>query len=113
MVLSRLQGDKKVSSLPFTLWVTANGGTTSVRMGVDVPIGNSTVTTGQAIPTGPAGGPTGSRTTSQTDSKIEYRNVGTSIDSRGSRPRTTAGITVYVNVLDSSIFTTDTDASPR
>ena len=39
LVVSRHAGDKKISSLPYTLWVTANAKqTTSVRMGVQVPI---------------------------------------------------------------------------
>src|SRR6185436_10190869 len=44
LVVSRTSVDKKViSSLPYTLWVTANDKqTTSVRMGVEVPIATST-----------------------------------------------------------------------
>ena len=39
LVVSRHAADKKISSLPYTLWVTANGKkTTSVRMGVQVPV---------------------------------------------------------------------------
>ena len=39
LVVSRYAADKKISSLPYTLWVTANDKrTTSVRMGVQVPI---------------------------------------------------------------------------
>ena len=38
LVVSRYAADKKISSLPYTLWITANGkNTTSVRMGVQVP----------------------------------------------------------------------------
>jgi hypothetical protein len=42
IVLSRYQGDKKISSLPFTLLVNT-GNATSLRMGVDVPSGTTTV----------------------------------------------------------------------
>ena len=115
VVLSRFQGEKKISSLPFTLWVTANvrggPGSTSVRMGVDVPVGTSSVTTGRETPTGPRGGPNGAQTTTETASKIDYRNVGTAIDCWASS-NDDGRFTVFVNVLDSSIFTTDADTKP-
>ena len=39
LVISRTAGEKKISSLPYTLWVTANGrGETNLRMGVEVPV---------------------------------------------------------------------------
>ena len=65
LVVSRYAADKKVSSLPYTLWITANSrGTTSVRMGVQVPIVTSTV--------------------NQKDGTLspsyQYRDVGTNID---------------------------------
>ncbi|HEY7475513.1 MAG TPA: hypothetical protein VH679_10910, partial [Vicinamibacterales bacterium] len=41
VTLTRLQGDKKVGSLPYTLWMTANGDNVSLRMGVDIPVGSS------------------------------------------------------------------------
>ena len=56
LTLARYQGDKKISSAPYTLWVTANDRqTTNLRMGVEMPV---------------ASGPS-----------VNYRNVGTSIDS--------------------------------
>jgi len=64
-VVSRYAADKKVSSLPYTLWITANGKeTTSVRMGVQVPIVTSTFNQkdGTLSPT------------------YQYRDVGTNID---------------------------------
>jgi hypothetical protein len=58
LVLSRYQGEKKLSSMPYIMWLTANDRErTNLRMGVEVPIGN-----GQ-------GG-------------FNYRSVGTNIDSR-------------------------------
>jgi len=64
LVVSRHAADKKISSLPYTLWVTANNkGQTSVRMGVQVPIPTTTVSsTGVSTPT------------------YQYRDVGTNID---------------------------------
>jgi hypothetical protein len=38
LVISRYQGDKKISNVPYSLWVTTNAGRTSLRMGVQVPI---------------------------------------------------------------------------
>lgn len=56
LVLTRTQGEKKVSSLPYVLWITANEPTkTSLRIGVEVPV--------------PSG-----------DKSFHYRPVGTNID---------------------------------
>jgi len=38
VVLSRYEGDRKTSSLPFTMLATANGGQVSIRTGAQVPI---------------------------------------------------------------------------
>jgi hypothetical protein len=39
LVVSRTAGTKKITSLPYTLWATANDKhTTSVRMGVEIPV---------------------------------------------------------------------------
>ena len=38
VVLSRYEGDRKTSSLPFTLLATANGGQASIRTGSQLPI---------------------------------------------------------------------------
>jgi hypothetical protein len=68
LVVSRQSVEKKViSSLPYTLWVTANNkGTTSVRMGVQVPIVSTTFGS-----QGPAAIPTAS---------YSYKDIGTNID---------------------------------
>lgn len=63
LVVSRHNGDKKISSLPYTLWVSANGRiTTSVRMGVQVPIASTMITKEGTLPS------------------YSYRDVGTNID---------------------------------
>jgi hypothetical protein len=55
LTLARYQGDKRISSAPYTLWVTANDPrTTKLQMGVEMPL--------------------------QAGTAINYRNVGTSID---------------------------------
>ena len=115
VVLSRWQGEKKVSSLPFALYVMAPAvtqtpgrdvnrpsGNQSLRMGVDVPIGTASriSTAGQAA---------GSSTTTNTP---EYRNVGTSIDGRVSQ--TDDGrFLVFIQVQDTSIFTNDAGSSSQ
>jgi hypothetical protein len=65
IVLSRYQGDKKVSSLPYTLVVNANGPKTSLRMGSSVPIPSMTIKEG--TPTMPM-------------TAYQYRDVGINID---------------------------------
>jgi type II secretory pathway component GspD/PulD (secretin) len=67
LIISRQAGDKKVSSMPYTLWVTANNErnrSTSLRMGVQVPVATTRVKEGEA----PV-------------AAYSYRNVGTNIDS--------------------------------
>ena len=55
LVVSRTLAEKKISSLPYVLWITANDRkVTNLRMGVEVPL--------------PSGG------------NLQYRNVGTNID---------------------------------
>jgi hypothetical protein len=76
VVIERYQADKKVSSMPFSLWVTggiAGRGPSSgsLRIGVDVPIGSTTETRGSNAP---------GSTRSDTTTAPQYRNVGTSID---------------------------------
>jgi hypothetical protein len=64
LVVSRNNGDKKISSLPYTLWVTANDKrATSVRMGVEVPV-TTTVTSKEGV----------------ASQSYSYRSVGTNID---------------------------------
>ena len=114
VVLSRFQGDKKIASLPFTMWVTTAGpsggsGYQQIRVGVDVPVGTTVVTSGRANPTGPAGGPNGSITTSDATTKVEYRYVGTSIDCRASANTEVGQYSIQVDVQDSSVYTADPD----
>jgi hypothetical protein len=72
VVISRYQGDKKVSSLPYVLGVVINGGKTSLRMGVDVPVVQTMFTS--PAKDAPATTPTAS---------YNYRPVGTNIDCQG------------------------------
>jgi hypothetical protein len=69
LVVSRYAADKKIGSLPYTLWVTANDKkTTSVRMGVQMPFVATVF-----------GAATGTQTTTPLSS-YSYRDVGTNID---------------------------------
>jgi hypothetical protein len=110
IVLSRSQGDKKVSSLPYTIWANANehGNNVSLRLGVDVPVGASLVTSGNENTSGSGRTTT---TTSSTTNRVEFRNVGTSIDCLV-RQTPDGRFWVRLNVQDSSIFTSDSDARP-
>ena len=70
VVISRYQGEKKVSSLPYTLAVNANSGeATQLNIGGDVPIPMTTFT--------PAGDGKPSPLVS-----FQYKNIGTSINCR-------------------------------
>jgi hypothetical protein len=80
-VISRYDGDKKISSLPFALWVST-GGSTNVRMGSDVPI----------------------PTSSDGKSGVSYRGIGTYIDCRAS-DAPGGKFTLDVQVQDSSVYT--------
>jgi type II secretory pathway component GspD/PulD (secretin) len=66
VVLSKFQGEKKISSMPYVLSLSTNGPRVSLRMGGQVPI---------VTAVGPAGpGATSPITT------VNYRDIGTSID---------------------------------
>ncbi len=99
LVLSRHQGEKKLSSLPYVLWVTAaepgkSGEMTRLRMGVQIPV-TTTVFASQEK----GGGPQTSYT---------YRDVGTNIDCHA---RTVGDGTfmVYLTVNDTAVYFPDKD----
>ena len=91
LVISRTQGDKKISSLPFTLFAasTERGAAASVRMGVDVPVGATTSTREGSPPT--------------TTTRPEYRHVGTQIDCTVNR-LSDGRYSLAVRINDSAIF---------
>src|SRR5262245_29691213 len=112
VVLSRWQGEKRVSNMPFTLFVET-GNNTSLRLGVDVPVGAVMMTTGRETPNSTSKGVAGgSQTTSETATRTEYRNVGTAIDCRVNNVESDGSYAVYVSVQDSSIFTADGETRP-
>jgi hypothetical protein len=90
LVLSRYQGEKKITSMPYTLLVTANqADRTSLRMGNQIP-----------VPT-PSIGPGGERSTS-----YQYRDVGTNIDCSASTVPD-GQFRLTLTVTDSSVYYPD------
>ena len=93
LVVSRYLGEKKVSSLPYTLSVVANDNDkTSLRMGVDVPIPNTVFS--PVAEGGKASAPMTS---------YNYRSIGTNIDC-AARTLEEGVYKLDLAVEDSSIF---------
>ena len=96
LILSRYQGDKKVSSVPYTLSVTANEGSGSarVRMGVQMPIVSTVFgANGAAVPS----------------SSYNYKDLSTNIDcSATSAPDGQYKVLLTVN--DTSVYFPESDA---
>ena len=108
VVISRLQGDKKTGSLPFTVFVNANSHNyVSLRLGVDVPVGTTAQTTGNERTSGPETSRS-TTTTSSVASHVDYRNVGTSIHC-GATQLPDGRFSLDLRIQDSSIFTSDSD----
>jgi hypothetical protein len=61
VVVTKLQGDRKVGSLPYSFTCNSEGPPTRLRMGIEVPIATKT---------------------SEHTASFQYRNVGTNIDCR-------------------------------
>jgi hypothetical protein len=96
LVVSRYAADKKVSSLPYTLWVTANDkNTTNVRMGVEVPIATTTFNT--------------SGTTAIATPSYSYRPVGTNIDCNATS-QADGSFILEIKLQDSSVSIDPKDA---
>jgi hypothetical protein len=94
VVLSRFQGEKKISSLPYTLFVTANDNEfTRLRMGTQVPV-PTTVFSG----TDPA--------LVKPVQSYNYKDVGTNIDCRAATEGDSA-FRVMLTVTDSAVYFPD------
>jgi hypothetical protein len=99
IVLTRLKADKKISSLPYQLGVTANDGSkTSLRMGVDVPVMVTTVKTGPDSAPQPT--------------SWNYRSVGTNIDCRADSAASDS-FRLQITVSDSSIHLEPRDGAQK
>jgi hypothetical protein len=94
LVLSRYQGEKKVSSVPYTLSVIANdnNGSASVRMGVQVPIPTQVIGAAGAIPS------------------YNYKDIGTNIDCNASTAAD-GSYKVSLTVADSSVYFQEAEPS--
>jgi len=87
-VIAKYQGEKKTSSLPYSLALNTNGARASLRMGATVPVATTQVTDGKSTPS------------------FNYRDIGVSID--GSATLVEAGLyRVEVVVDDSSIYSSN------
>jgi hypothetical protein len=99
VVVSRYQGEKKISSLPYTLPVVANDkDKTTMRMGVDVPIPQTVF------------GAAKEGTTSVPQTSYTYRSIGTNIDCMA-RSIDEAVFKLDLAVEDSSIFVGEKEAT--
>jgi hypothetical protein len=92
IMVSRYQGEKKISSLPYNLSVTA-GSKASLRMGAKVPVMMMMMTN---VPKdAPAGGP------------VQYQDVGTSIDANVMGPTEDGRYRVDITIDDNSVYGDD------
>ncbi len=93
LLLSRYQGEKKISSVPFVLWVTADyAESTRLRMGNQIPVTTTVF-----------GGKEGER---QQTSSYTYRDVGTNIDCTASS-QSEGYFRLNLTVADSSVYFPD------
>ena len=100
LVVARYQGEKKLSSLPYTLSVVANDNDkTSLRMGVEVPIPQTVFSSSKE----------GQSSTPQTS--YSYRSVGTNIDC-SARTIDEGVFKLDLWVSDSSVFAADKGTDP-
>ena len=91
IVLSRYQGEKRVSSMPYVLAVNANGQPASLNMGAEVAIPSSTVASND--PSKP-----------QPFVSYNYRQIGTSIACCALTTSDDGRFEVNISVDDSSVY---------
>ena len=89
VVVSRFQGEKKLSSLPYTLSVNA-GSRGTLRMGAKVPV--MMITAKSPVEGVPMVGP------------IQYQDVGTSIDCSVSTAQEDGRFKLEITIEDSSVY---------
>jgi hypothetical protein len=100
VVVARFQGEKKLSSLPYTLSVNA-GSRATLRMGAKVPV--MMITAKSPVEGVPMVGP------------IQYQDVGTSIDCSVSTAQDDGRFKLEITIDDSSVYgdtPTTTDNKP-
>jgi hypothetical protein len=91
LVFSRYQGEKKISSVPHTLWATATDGRTptTLRLGTQIPVPSAVF------------GKDGEKTQS-----YNYRDVGTNIDVNASTALD-GFYKIQITITDSSVYYPD------
>ena len=102
VVIARYRDDKKISSLPYTLSVNANGDRTNLRMGAEVAVPTTVFT------------PQGSTDKISPLTSYNYKNVGTNIDCFA-RSTPDGRFSVNVSVSESSAVAAEsqTSGTPR
>jgi type II secretory pathway component GspD/PulD (secretin) len=97
LVFSRYQGEKKISSVPHTLWVTTGDNTrTSLRLGTQVPVTTTVI----------------SKEGEKTQS-YSYRDVGTNIDCSATA-LLDGSFRLGITITDSSVYYPDqSEPTPR
>jgi hypothetical protein len=89
LVFSRYQGEKKISSVPHTLWVTT-GDRTSLRLGTQIPVPTTMVKdNGGAV------------------QSYNYRDVGTNIDCSATAAPPDGSFRLNITITDSSVYFPD------
>jgi hypothetical protein len=92
VVVSRYQGEKKVSSLPYLLAVNTNdntiGGVCQLRMGAQVPVPTAVISNKDAVP----------------QQNFMYRDIGTNIDC-SARTLDDGAFQLRLNIEDTSVYT--------
>ena len=96
LVISRYQGEKRVSSMPYVLAVNANGERAQLNMGADVAIPSTTFT-----PAAPADGKSPPPAPLRS---YNYRNIGTAIICGATTTADDGRFEVNISVDDSSVF---------
>ena len=95
VIVTRFQGDKKISSMPYMLAVNANklgqAGPALLRMGAKVPV--PTIAAPPGNPAGPAGPMPG---------PVNYQDIGTNIDCTAKV--VDEGFEVRISVSDTSVY---------
>ena len=95
VVLSKYQGDKKISSLPYTLTINSERGSrASLRMGAQVPI----VTAMQ---------PPGADKLVAPIQQVNYKDVGTNIDCQAYPVDAEGRYKLDITIEDSSVYTVE------
>lgn len=89
LVFSRYQGEKKLSSAPYTIWATADNSLTRLRLGTQIPVPSTLI------------GKEGERTQS-----YSYRDVGTNIDCQAIAT-SDGGYKLSLTITDSSVYYPD------